>query len=120
MEMFEIFDFMQDFDNHAERKVDTYKEDDLFVDTCAVSDSTQPYETAIAHPDYNEGKMVIVELYDTKEEAQAGHDKWVGAMTAKKLPRTLQDVSTSNIIKFAQEVGIDMGGEIMEKAENSG
>lgn len=99
-----IFDFMQDFGNHDERKVDTYKEGDLFVDTCAVSDSTKPYETAVAHLRYNEGKMLIVELYDTKEEAQVGHDKWVKIMTAEKLPNAIEDVSTSNLVNHSVSI----------------
>lgn len=106
--MLGIFDFMQDFGNYEERKIDTYSEGDLFVDTCAVSDSTKPYETAVAHPRYNEGKMLIVELYDTKEKAQIGHDKWVKIMTAEKLPLTIEDVSTANIIQFGESIGVDM------------
>ena len=94
-----LFDFLVDVGNHAERKVDTYDKDDLFVDTCRISDSSQPFETAIAHPDYNDNKIVIVELYDTSEEAQQGHDKWVDKML-KNPPRQLVDVSAVTIVPF--------------------
>ena len=101
--MFGMFDFLQDMGNYEARKVDTYEENDLFVDTCAVSDSTQPYETAVQHPAYNNGKMVIVELYDTKEEAQQGHDKWVDLML-KNPPNVLHDVSTCASASLLREV----------------
>jgi len=89
-----LFDFIQDIDNYEGRAVATYKEDGLFVDTCAVSDSDKPFETAVSHPDYNSGKLVVVELYDTKEQAQVGHDKWVHTMLNNP-PRQLTDVSTA-------------------------
>lgn len=81
-------------DNYEERKVANYAEGELIVDTCAVSDSDQPYETGILHPSYNDGKWVIVELYNSVEEATAGHLRWVKIMTAKELPKVLEDVST--------------------------
>jgi len=89
-----LFDFVEMLDNYEERAVATYEQDGLFVDTCAVSDSSKPYETAVAHPAYNNNKIVIVELYDTKEQAQAGHDKWVDIMLHNP-PRQLTDVSTA-------------------------
>jgi hypothetical protein len=54
------------------------------VDTCAVSDVPEPYETAIAHEDYGNGSgggMVIVEAYQTRDEALAGHKRWIEIMT---------------------------------------
>jgi hypothetical protein len=68
-------------DDHDERVVDRYEGDDLVVDTCAVTDSSRAFETGIKSPRYHDGSWVIVESYDTKEDAQAGHDKWVGLMT---------------------------------------
>lgn len=103
-----LFDFLQDLGNHEERKVDTYEVGDVFVDTCAVSDSEQPYETAIAHPRYNNGTMIIVQTYNTKEQAQKGHNKWVKKMTAKDLPKAIKDVSTAGVIKFAAVFGVDL------------
>ena len=89
-----LLDFMNMLDNYEERAIATYEENGLFVDTCAVSDSDKPFETAVSHPDYNNDKIIIVELYDTKEQAQAGHDKWVDTMLNKP-PRQLTDVSTA-------------------------
>ena len=92
-----MFGFMQDVGNYKDRKVDRYEDGDLFIDTCRVSDSTQPYETGIAHPAYNDDKIVIVEQYANKEEAQAGHNRWIEVMTAETLPSKLQDVSGSTV-----------------------
>lgn len=91
-----LFDFvsMKDYDA---RKVNRYEDGNLLVDTCAVSDSAQPYETAVAHPAYNDGMIVIVEMYDSIEEAKDGHLRWVKAMTASGLPHSLCDVSTAKI-----------------------
>jgi len=100
-----MFGFMDMYGNYEQRKVDNFtdKEKGIFVDTCMVTDSSQPYETAIEHPKYNRGKMIIVEMYDTKEEAQTGHDKWVKTMTGKNLPKTLKDVSSCEIAKILEE-----------------
>lgn len=103
-----MFEFMEDFGNHDERKIDSYDENGVFVDTCAVSDSEQPYETAVSHPSYNDDELIIVQLYNTKEAAQKGHDKWVKKMTAKELPKAIKDVSTAGVIKFAAVFGVDL------------
>lgn len=100
-----MFDFLNMANNYEERKIANYNKDGVVIDTCAVSDSRQPYETGIQHPQYNSGDWVIVELYNTKTEAQIGHDKWV-AILVNNPPRQLQDVSTcasANILR-------DMGG----------
>lgn len=88
-----MFSFLDMMSNYEDRKVDNFEEGDLFIDTCAVNDSAKPYETAIGHPNYNDGKLVIVELYDTKEQAQEGHNKWVKIMTTEPLPERLYDAS---------------------------
>ena len=98
----EMFNFLSMEGTHDLRKVDTYEKENLFVDTCRVTDSDQPYETAVQHPKYNKNKLVIVEMYNTKEEAQKGHKKWVRKMTSKKLPKILKDVSTSGIAKLLE------------------
>lgn len=85
------------FDNYEDRKVDRYEEGNLLVDTCSVTDAAQPYETAVAHPNYNGGDIVIVECYDTKQEAQDGHNRWVAIMTTFPLPVKLLDVSSAAI-----------------------
>ena len=96
-----MFDFLNMIGNYKERKVECYEKDGLLVDTCYVTDSDKPYETAVVHPAYNKGKIVIVELYNTKENAKKGHKKWVKKMTSKKLPRFLKDASTATIATIA-------------------
>lgn len=99
-----ILDMFEMVGNHDERKIDTYKKDSLFIDTCRVTDSEKPFETAAAHPDYNDGDMVIVELYDTPEEAQQGHDKWLDKMLNNP-PRQLVDVSSAWATNMLRSLG---------------
>lgn len=93
-------------ENYGDRKVARYDdaEGSVMVSTAAVSDSSKPYETAIAHPKYNGGQIVIVELYTTKELAQVGHKKWLDMMLATPLPNELVDVSTAEIAKMVDSV----------------
>ena len=95
-----IFDFFDMMGTYEERKVARYEKEELCVDTCAVTDSDQPYETGISHPAYNDGEFIIVELYDTEDQARIGHDKWVKKMTQAELPEMLEDVSSSEIGKL--------------------
>jgi len=99
------------FEPYEERKVDNFKDEKtgLTVDTCTVPDTDHPFETGIKHPNYNDGNWVIVEEYDSKEEAQKGHDKWVKTMTAETLPSEIKDVSTSSMSKFMALVAGKVG-----------
>jgi len=92
-----MFNFLDMAGTYEERKVALFDNDNLFVSTVRITDSIEPYETAVQHSKYNDGKMVIVEMYNTKKEAESGHKKWVKLMTSKKLPEKLTDVSTSEI-----------------------
>ncbi len=95
-------------DNYEQRKVARFDgENGLCIDTAAVTDSRQPYETGIQHPNYKSGGWVIVEMYDFKEEAQKGHDKWVKTMTAETLPKTLKDVSSCDLVELGRAIGGD-------------
>ena len=91
-----FLDFFDMVDSYEDRKVCNTEINGAIIDTCAVTDSDQSYETGIEHPSYNNDNWVIVEMYDTKEEAQIGHAKWVEAFT-DKLPESLEDVGTSGI-----------------------
>lgn len=95
-----MFDFLSMSDNYEDRKVDRFDGDGFIVDTCSVTDSDEPYETGIQHPKYNDGKWVIVEMYEDMDSAQKGHDKWVKTMTASELPNELMDVSTCTLKKM--------------------
>jgi len=86
--------------NYEERKIDRYEKDEITIDTCAVTDSDEPYETGIKHPKYKDGEWVIVEMYNSKEEAETGHNKWVKIMTSDNLPEELVDVSTCTVVKL--------------------
>ena len=81
---------------YKDRKVDRYDgENGFFVSTALVTDSRHPYETAVKHQAYSDGDVIIVEMYDSKEKAQRGHDRWIERMTAAELPLQLIDVSMS-------------------------
>lgn len=99
-----MINFMNVIGTYDERKIDKFEEGDLIIDTCLVTDSEKPYETAISHPKFNNGKWVIVELYDTKEEAKKGHNKWVKIMTSKEFPKELNDVSSAKIAQVFDSV----------------
>lgn len=96
-----MFNFLSMAGNYEQRKVaHTDLGDGAWVDTAAVNDAAQPYETAVQHPRYNDGKMVIVEMYESKTDANAGHERWVATMTADELPASLKDVGTSEVSLF--------------------
>lgn len=71
-------------------QVERYEDDNLLVSTIQATDH-DGYETAIAHPDYNDGALIIVECYDSEDEARMGHAKWPATMTTKELPDVLTD-----------------------------
>lgn len=84
-------------ENYEDRKVGRWQKGDVFVSTAAVNDSSFPYETAIAHPDYNNGKLIIVENHSSLKDAKTGFKKWVKKMSAKKHPATITDVGGAEI-----------------------
>jgi len=92
-----VFNFFSMANNYEERKIARFEEGDLLISTCSVTDSNQPYETAISHPFYNGGQFIIVEMYDTSKAARVGHKEWINKMTSDELPVQLEDVSTAGI-----------------------
>jgi len=87
---------------HADWKVDCYKRDNgLTVNTCTALDSGHPYDTAVKHPAYGDGRWITVEEYKSWESAQSGHQRWVETMTANDLPSELVDVSTNSPAKLS-------------------
>lgn len=101
-----MFDFLF-ADDYENRKVDRYEVGDLFIDTASVNDGQKDYETAVEHPDYHDGKMIIVEAYDTKEEAQVGHNKRVKIMTTEPLPDIISDCGNSQIQQLGELFGME-------------
>lgn len=103
-----MFNFLQDFGNYEERKVDRYEVNDLVVSTAAVNDGKQQYETAVAHQEYNDGNFITAEGYDTYDQAIDGHKKWVALMTTEPLPETLRDCRNSAISLLADQFGVSL------------
>ena len=91
-----MFGFMDMEFNYEDRKVDNYNDGNVTVDTTRVSDGEHPFETRVSHKDFNDGKWIIVEAYDSRDKAQAGHNKWVKKMTTD-IPDTLIDCQNSEI-----------------------
>lgn len=102
-----MFNFLNMMGDYEFRKVDNYSQGDVEVDTCRVTDSDAPYETAVAHPKYNSGKWVIVETYFSEDAAQEGHNRWVATMTAETLPDKLTDVSSAGVAGLVDLFGGD-------------
>lgn len=98
-----MFKFLTDFGTYEDRKVARFESQDLLVSTAAVSDSEYPFETAVSHREYDGGSWIVVENYDSREEAQEGHKKWVDIMTSEFLPDALHDVSGADIAQFLDE-----------------
>ena len=101
-----LFDFLDMVDDYEIRKIGCWKDEErgLFVSTAAVFDSDQPYETAIEHPDYHD-RLIIVEMYESREKAKEGHEKWVKKLQEDDLPETIEDVSTSTAAEFCRAFG---------------
>lgn len=91
-------EFLDMLSTQEERKLGRFEQknkDDilcLIVDTCSVTDSADPYETAVSHLDYNPGEWAITETYQTYEEAVVGHQRWIKIMTSEPLPAVLHSV----------------------------
>jgi hypothetical protein len=106
-------------DNYESRKIANWESKDLLsmVDTCSVTDGQKPYETAVQHPEYNGGEMIIVESYDDDISALTGHKKWLKLMQEDKLPRVLTDCCNADISQLIDKVGGTMSFERDTKKE---
>jgi hypothetical protein len=100
-----MFNFFMDMGNYEDRKVARFDADWGMVSTARVSDGRQPYETAVCHKQYNDDKIVIVEAYDSVDEAKKGHERWVKTMTSKRLPKELVDCCNAEVGQFAEALG---------------
>ena len=105
-----MFNFIGMAGNYSSRMVGRFDDEEagIMVSTASVTDGEYPYETAVAHPDYNGGDMVIVAKYNTREEADQGHTEWTAAITTEPLPDKLVDCGNSGISKMCDEFGSDM------------
>jgi len=77
--------------SYPDNMVGRYEVGNLLVSTILSGDS-DVYETAVASPYYNNGDIIIVEIYNSYSEALIGHKSWVKAMTAdyEDLPEVLR------------------------------
>lgn len=101
-----LFGFYDMANNYKDRVVANDEVNGAVIDTAAVTDSAFHYETGITHGAYNCGGWIIVEVYNTKKEALVGHKQWVEKFTGK-LPKSLKDVNTCEIAKFAKAFGVN-------------
>jgi hypothetical protein len=83
------------------QKIARFDDGDLFVSTILAND-TGKYETGISHEVYNP-KIVIVEEYETEEQAIAGHAKWLKVMQENPA-KELTDVSSALIAQLLSMV----------------
>lgn len=111
-----MFDFLL-MGNYEDRKVGRLDADWGFISTAYVNDADQPFETAVEHRDFNNGKMVIVETYDTRANAEQGHARWVATMTASELPERLVDRGTSGVSQLVDAFSGDNEWRIMERED---
>ena len=102
-----MFEFLFDAGNYERRRVGRWDNEsgDMMVSTASVSDGDHPYETAFQHPEYNQGKMVIVEAYDSRGDAESGHARWVKVMTEGPLPDELKDCCNAAVGQLLEAVG---------------
>lgn len=92
-----MFEFLTMMGTYELRKVNHTEIGELVVDTCSVFDGAHPFETGIKHPEYNDGKWIIVQAYDAQAEALAGHAAWVAVMTTEPLPSQLTGCQNAEI-----------------------
>lgn len=96
--IFDIFvkGMFTQWDNYEDRKVDNTINGDYEIDTVYAND-TELYETGIK---FKNNKWIIVEEYETKEQALKGHKKWTKAMNKK--PKFAYSVHFNKRIKFEE------------------
>ncbi len=78
------------------RRVSTTLVDDWKVDTSYTPD-TKCFETGIKHPLFNHGEWIIVDEYETREEAVRRHKEWVKHMSTN--PTELTSIQTDEVFK---------------------
>lgn len=103
-----MFGFINDMGNLEARKVEQWHSDDgmRMVSTVRVSDGAKPFETAFEHPEYNDGGMIIVEAYETREDALAGHGRWLKIMLDGPLPDEITDCCNAECAQLGEAFGM--------------
>ena len=103
--MAKLFNFLLHPDSFESRKVAVTEILGSRISTMRVYDGDQPFETGLAHPEYNLGEAMIVEAYSTHEDALRGHKKWVNLVALDQLPETIKDCINSEIGQLAATFG---------------
>ena len=79
----------------AKMKMFRYGENRVVVLTGFQPDAER-WETAVSHPRYGGGNLILVDWYEGSEDfdtvAEAGHNRWIETLTAEKLPRCLERI----------------------------
>lgn len=72
-------DSVEDYQRRLVARDDKLDPDELpfILDTVAVDDREWMYETAIKHPKFNDNEWIVIRGYDTKEEAETGHEELI-------------------------------------------
>lgn len=78
----DIFGILTMKDNYDLRVVKNTERSTFILDTALVTDRVLPYETAVAHKDFNDGQWIVLEWSKTKEDAEKAHDKWLAKLDA--------------------------------------
>lgn len=63
--------------DYNSRKVERTKRENFTLDTCKVYDRSWLYETAVCHRDFNNNNWIILDGYDTEDEAIKMHNTWL-------------------------------------------
>lgn len=71
--------------NYEERLIGNDKVNGFEVDTVRVTDTGYYAETAIRHPELDDGYWIIVQEYETHEQAEKGHERWVDMLENEKI-----------------------------------
>jgi hypothetical protein len=100
--------------NYEQRKVARNEFDWGFISTAQVTDGSKPYETAVKHDKFNKGNMVIVESYNTKQEALEGHTRWIKTMSSTILPQKLVDCNNCELSQLGSMLGMESEYDIEE------
>ncbi len=111
-----MVEFVTMFHTYDRRKVARDEYDWGYISTAKVIDSIRPYETAIKHKKY-QNRLIIVEKYDSAEDAGKGHKVWVKRMSATVLPTSLQGVSDCDIVQMAASAGVNVNENIQYNDE---
>lgn len=113
-----MFDFLKYKDNYDQKKIARDEWDFGYLSTVRVSDGRKPIETALSHPLYNDGNLIIVDCYDTEEEALVGHNAWKEKIVNNNIPDAIVDCCNSELSRVSSEMFEDYNTVFERKKED--